>query len=213
MRLHHTVFPAVYHARPPSTSRGPLQDLHPCAAPRFAPPYRATRHHVDRGTVAGERASVTFHLRPHPDALLSDKQTAGEFMERFYGAVQRINAQRTAQAAAPAAAPAAARNPAASAAASAAAAPAVSLCGAAASSNIVLRVNIFVEPRQKVDVLVGLRQKVATVVKWCALQTGMPVEELRPLFKGERMSLYRSFQSYGMDEGDVIDVFKQQIGD
>lgn len=46
---------------------------------------------------ARDRASVTFHLRPHPEAVLlirsgsSSKEKAGAFLERFYGSVDRIN--------------------------------------------------------------------------------------------------------------------------
>ncbi len=68
------------------------QDPQPCKVSRFAPRYTATQHHVDRAAATQERASVTFHLRPNPEVAFSSTQTAGDYMERFYSSVQRVNA-------------------------------------------------------------------------------------------------------------------------
>ncbi len=80
-----------------------LQDPYSCNVPTFAVPYKPAVHWVDRSAVtARDRASVTFHLRPHPDAVLlsssgsTSTQTARAFLERFYGSTDRINAAATA---------------------------------------------------------------------------------------------------------------------
>ncbi len=163
--------------------------------------------------MAGERASVTFHLRPHPDALLSDMQTAGEFMERFYGGVQRINVQRTAHATAPAAVPAAAAGAAAAGnmapattAASAAAAPA-----AACDNNHRMLIYIKRQDGREIPFRVRVQTLAARLHdRFCEAEGR---DNYKLLFDGKRLDANRTLEWHGITDGDVIDAFVVQIGD
>ncbi len=196
------LFPAYHHL---------LQDPLACTISTFATPYAATKHHVDRAALTSrQRASITFHLRPHPDVLLSSRQTAGNFLERFYNGVDRVNAAPAALPA-PAAAPAAGAN--ARAAAASAAAGGAAPAGATSAAPQKIDVKVSLVDGREIWFKVSPQARASKLMAAVSQVAGIPVETMRMYYDANRLVGNDTFARYGVQDGDVIHILKEQIGD
>ncbi len=174
--------------------------------------------------MAQDRASVTFHLRPHPDAVLlvrndgssgsssSRTQTARAFLEGFYGSTDRIN---NAAAAAPRSPtfrtvpPANAVRPAPAAATGAAAAAAGGGGGGGGMS-------VFIKTMTGNTLLCGPLYPWSTVAHIKTLineKEGIPEDQIKLIFRKVQLEVERTLESYDITDRAVMHLLLKLTGD